>query len=212
MNETRPRIFIVDDDEPFNKSLARLLKSGGFDVETFLSAQEFLEREAYHEPCCLLLDVRMPGLTGPDLQRELAERDESLPIVFLTAHGDVPTGVNAMKLGALDFLLKPVAENDLFEAVDRALNEDAQIKSKKREIREAIDLVESLTSRELEVFRWIIAGMLNKQIAAELGITERTIKAHRAQIMQKLDVVSVAQLVRIAEKADIFPAKDNPYP
>jgi FixJ family two-component response regulator len=210
MSNNVTKIFIVDDDKAFSRSLARLVKSIGLEVETFSSANEFLERETYTDPCCLLLDVRMPGLTGPDLQKELANRHNSIPIVFLTAHGDVPTGIKAMKSGAVDFLLKPVEEKNLFEAIDRALDKDAQIKKTNEEIKQAKKLLDSLTPRELEVFRWIITGMLNKQIAWSLGITERTIKAHRGQIMHKLDAVSVAELVRLAEKAGISPAKDNP--
>jgi len=211
MSETVTKIFIVDDDATFCKSLARLVQSIGFDVETFASAQEFLEREAYQGPCCLLLDVRMPGLTGPELQQELAKRNNLIPIVFLTGHGDVPTGIKAMKDGAIDFLLKPVAEKNLFETIDRALDKGAYLKRKHEETEEAKTLIESLTEREREVFRWIITGMLNKQIAWSLGITERTIKAHRAQIMHKLNAVSVAGLIRLAEKAGISPAQDTPH-
>jgi FixJ family two-component response regulator len=212
MTKNTPRIFIVDDDKKFNKSLARLVKSIGFDAESFFSANEFLEREPYEDISCLLLDVRMPGLTGPALQEELSKRNISLPIVFLTAHGDVPTSVDAMKGGAVDFLLKPVEEKKLFDAIDKALDRDAQIRKKQEELKEIHGRLSKLTPREYEVFQWIITGMLNKQIAWALGTSERTIKAHRAQIMHKLDVVSVAELVRLAEKAGISPAKDNPTP
>ena len=210
MSETKPKILIVDDDVAFGKSLARLVKSIGFDVEVFTSAKEFLEKEPCDGPCCLLLDVRMPELTGPDLQRELARNNISIPIVFLTALKDVPTGINAMKEGAGDFLLKPVEEKALCEAIDRALDQDAQLKKKTREIEAARGLVASLTAREHEVFEWLITGMLNKQIAVSLGITERTVKAHRGQIMHKLDVVSVAELVRLAQKAGVSPARESP--
>ena len=210
MSETTPKILIVDDDAAFGKSLARLVKSIGLDVEVFVSANEFLESEPCEGPCCLLLDVRMPDVTGPDLQRKLAGRNQSIPIVFLTALKDVPTGINAMKEGAVDFLLKPVEEKALFEAIDRALDQDVQQKKKAKEIEDAKCLVGTLTAREHEVFAWLITGMLNKQIAVALGITERTVKAHRGQIMQKLDVVSVAELVRLAQKADISPARESP--
>jgi FixJ family two-component response regulator len=210
MSNTIPRVFIVDDDAAFNKSLARLVKSIGFDVETFVSAEEFLERKLYEGPCCLLLDVRMPGLTGPDLQKELAKRNISMPIIFLTGHGDVPTGIKAMKSGAEDFLLKPVEEGQLFEAIDKALDKDVEVKKQLKENKKITHLITSLTPREHEVFRWIITGMLNKQIAYDIGITERTVKAHRSQIMQKLKVVSVAELVRLAQKVGISPAKENP--
>jgi len=212
MSEMTPVIFIVDDDVKFRKSLARLVKSIGYAVETFASAQEFLKRHLEEGPCCLLLDVRMPGLTGPDLQHELARRNLSLPIIFLTALADIPTGINAMKDGAVDYLLKPVEENKLLKAVDTALDKDRQLKKKQKEIYSAKDLIKSLTPREYEVFRWIITGMINKQIAYAIGITERTVKAHRSQIMQKLKVFSVAELVRLAQKVGISPAKESPNP
>jgi FixJ family two-component response regulator len=204
------KIFIVDDDAKFSKSLARLVKSIGYDVALFSSTKEFLEREPFDGTSCLLLDVRMPGLTGPDLQAELNKRNISIPIIFLTAHGDITTGVKAMKDGAVDFLLKPVEERALFEAIDKALDKDARFKKKLKEIDETKRLIATLTPRELEVFRWLITGMLNKQIAWNLKITERTVKAHRSQIMHKLDVVSVAELVRLAQKADISPARESP--
>ena len=210
MSKTDTRIFIVDDDAKFSKSLARLVKSIGYDVELFSSAKDLLEREPFDGTSCLLLDVRMPGLTGPDLQEELKKRNISIPIIFLTAHGDTPTGVKAMKDGAVDFLLKPFEERALFEAIDKALDKDVQYKKKLKEINETKRLVATLTSRELEVFRWLITGMLNKQIGIPLGITERTVKAHRGQIMHKLGVVSVAELVRLAQKADISPARESP--
>jgi FixJ family two-component response regulator len=210
MSRKPARIFIVDDDAAFCKSIARLVKSVGFDVETFASAEEFLERKLYKGSACLLLDVRMPGLTGPALQRELANKDVTMPIIFLTAHGDVPTGVKAMKDGAIDFLLKPVEEKKVFEAIDRALDKGAHLKKQQKEIEKAKRLFASLTPREYEILRWIITGMLNKQIAWNLKITERTVKAHRGQIMQKLNVVSVAELVRLTQKANITPARKTP--
>jgi FixJ family two-component response regulator len=205
-----PKIFIVDDDAGFSKSLTRLLKSIGFDAETFTSAEKFLQRKIYDGPSCLLLDVSMPDLSGPELQRKLAEKNISIPIIFLTGHKDVPTGVKAMKDGAVDFLLKPVEEKSLFEAIDRALDKDSQLKRTHKEIEEAKRLIAALTPREHEVLRWLITGMLNKQIAMFLKITERTVKAHRGQIMHKLDVVSVAELVRLAQKAGISPARKSP--
>lgn len=210
MSRMKPLIFVVDDDDAFRKSLERLLKSIGFDVEIFSTAGDFLKRKLYQGPSCLLLDVRMPGLTGPELQRELTKRNITLPIVFLTAHGDMPTGIKAMKDGAVDFLLKPTKEKALFEAIDRALDRDMQLKKKNKEIKRAKTLITYLTPREQEVLRWIITGMLNKQIAKCLGATERTIKAHRSQIMHKLNVVSVAELVRLAQKAEISPARKSP--
>jgi len=210
LSKAHTRIFIVDDDAKFRKSLARLVKSIGYDVELFDSAQAFLEREPFDGTSCLLLDVRMPGLSGPDLQEKLNKRHISIPIIFLTGHGDTPTGIKAMKDGAVDFLLKPIEEEALFEAIDTAIDKDAQLKKQREETEEAKRLVATLTSREYETFRWLITGMLNKQIALPLGITERTVKAHRGQIMRKLDVVSVAELVRLAQKAEIEPARESP--
>lgn len=207
MSKPNTRIFIVDDDAKFGKSLARLVTSIGFEVETFLSAKDFLEKTPYEGISCLLLDVRMPGLTGPDLQRELIARKISMPIIFLTAHGDTTTGVKAMKDGAVDFLLKPVEETVLFDVIDKALNKDIQLKKQQNEVETIKHRLAKLTPREMEVLRCVIAGMLNKQIASSLGAKERTIKAHRSQVMQKLDVDSVAELVRQTEKAGISPAK-----
>jgi FixJ family two-component response regulator len=212
MSKTSPRVFIVDDDIAFSKSLARLVKSIGFEVETYTSAEEFLETRPYKGPSCLLLDVRMPGLTGPVLQRELANRNITIPVIFLTAHGDVPTGIKAMKDGAIDFLLKPVEEKKLFEAIDKALDKDTQLKKDQREVDRISRLLASLTPRENEILRWIITGMLNKQIAFSLEISERTVKAHRSQVMQKLNVVSVAELVRLTQKVNIFPIKKGATP
>jgi FixJ family two-component response regulator len=152
----------------------------------------------------------MPGLSGPDLQQELKNRNITMPIIFLTAHGDTPTGVEAMKNGAIDFLLKPVEEEALFNAIDKALDQGAQLKKQQREMEKIKHRLAKLTPREHEVLQWVITGMLNKQIALSLGTTERTIKAHRSQVMQKLEVVSVAELVRLADKANISPAKDEP--
>ena len=212
MSKTSPRIFIVDDDITFNRSLARLVKSIGFEVETYTSAEEFLETRPYKGISCLLLDVRMPGLTGPVLQRKLTNRNITMPVIFLTAHGDVPTGVKAMKDGAIDFLLKPVEEKKLFEVIDKALDKDMQLKKEQKEVDRINRLLASLTPRENEILRWIITGMLNKQIAFSLEISERTVKAHRSQVMHKLKVVSVAELVRLTQKANISPIKKDPTP
>ena len=160
----------------------------------------------------MLLDVHMPGLTGPVLQRELANRNITIPVIFLTAHGDVPTGVKAMKDGAIDFLLKPVEEKKLFEVIDKALDKDMQLKKEQKEVDRINRLLASLTPRENEILRWIITGMLNKQIAFSLEISERTVKAHRSQVMHKLKVVSVAELVRLTQKANISPIKKGATP
>lgn len=212
MSLLKSKIFVVDDDTKFNKSLERLVKSIGFEVETYTSAEEFLERRPYEGPSCLLLDVQMPGLTGPVLQRELANRNSTLPVIFLTAHADVPTGIKAMKDGAIDFLLKPVEEKKLFAAIDTALDKQMQLKREQEEIDQINGLMASLTPREYEIVRWIITGMLNKQIAASINISERTVKAHRSQVMKKLHIVSVAELVRLTQKVNITPIKESPTP
>lgn len=212
MSLLKSKIFVVDDDTKFNKSLERLVKSIGFEVETYTSAEEFLERRPYEGPSCLLLDVQMPGLTGPVLQRELANRNSTLPVIFLTAHADVPTGIKAMKEGAIDFLLKPVEEKKLFAAIDKALDKQMQLKKEQEEIDQINGLMASLTPREYEIVRWIITGMLNKQIAASINISERTVKAHRSQVMKKLHIVSVAELVRLTQKVNITPIKESPTP
>ena len=212
MSQMTSKIFVVDDDTKFSKSLERLVKSIGFEVETYTSAEEFLERRPYEGPSCLLLDVQMPGLTGPVLQRELANRNSNLPVIFLTAHADVPTGIKAMKEGAIDFLLKPVEEKKLFAAIDKALDKQMQLKKKQDEIDQINGLMASLTPREYEIVRWVITGMLNKQIASSINISERTVKAHRGQVMKKLHIVSVAELVRLTQKVNITPIKESPTP
>jgi two-component system response regulator FixJ len=209
MRKMTPVIFIVDDDAKFRKSLERLVKSIGYEVEAFASAREFLQRSIYEGPSCLLLDVRMPGITGPDLQAKISRREVPTPIIFLTAHMDMHTGVKAMKGGAIDFLLKPVEEQALFNTIDKALDKNAQLIKEQNEIKRVKQIVASLTPRELLVFRWVIAGMLNKNIALEAKITERTVKAHRSQIMKKFNVASVAELVRFALKAGISPTKKS---
>ncbi|MHC4962319.1 MAG: response regulator transcription factor [Planctomycetota bacterium] len=212
MSQMTSKIFVVDDDTKFSKSLERLVKSIGFEVETYTSAEEFLERRPYEGPSCLLLDVQMPGLTGPVLQRELANRNSNLPVIFLTAHADVPTGIKAMKEGAIDFLLKPVEEKKLFAAIDKALDKQMQLKKEQEEIDQINGLMASLTPREYEIVRWVITGMLNKQIASRTNISERTVKAHRSQVMKKLHIVSVAELVRLTQKVNITPIKESPTP
>jgi len=209
MRKEQSLIFIVDDNAAFSKSLSRLLLSMGFVVEAFRSAEDFLLRKPYKGPCCLLLDVCMPGLTGPDLQKKLAERNIPIQIIFLTAHGDVSTGVSAMKKGAEDFLLKSVEEDQLLEAIEKALNKDVEFKKQLAEQKSIKDIISSLSLREHEVLRWIITGLLNKQIAYEMVITERTVKFHRRHIMQKLKVNSVAELILFAQKAGISPLQEG---
>ena len=206
MINMRPTIFVVDDDPSVLKSLARLLRSLGFDVETFASAELFLARKHYDGIGCIVLDVRMPGLSGMDLQDELSQADHSMPIIFITGHGNIPMSVQAMKKGAVNFLAKPFDDDELLQGVRDALEKDRKAKAERAEVHDALRCIEQLTPREQEVLRYVITGMLNKQIASKLGIAEKTVKVHRGRIMEKLCVESVADLVRLAEKAGIEPA------
>ena len=179
------KVFVVDDDASVRKSLARLIAVAGWKVETLASADEFLERAPHDRPACLVLDVRLPGLNGLELQERLARDDGDIPIVFITGHGDIPMGVRAMKAGAVDFLPKPFEDEALLEAIGRAIERDRQI----RPIRARL---ESLTPREREVFALVVRGMLNKQFAGHLRITEKTVKVHRARVMEKMRADSLA--------------------
>ncbi len=200
-------IHVVDDDPSFLKAVSRILKAGGYTVKSFASAAEFLAYRAPDIPGCILLDLTMPEQTGLDLQVKLSQADHQLPIVFLTGHGDIPSTVHAMREGAVDFLTKPVKKQDLFVAVKRALARDAEERVKRERLRRLRVRLDALTPREREVLAHVVSGKLNKQIAADLGTTERTIKAHRAGIMSKLGVKSVAELVRFAGELGIEPAK-----
>ena len=202
-----PTVFLVDDDASVRKALTRLIKSAGHQVQSFASAQEFIESKPETTGvACLVLDVRMPGLSGLDLQRELLAANAILPIIFITGHGDVPTSVRAMKAGAVDFLQKPVKDKDLLTAIEQSLARAARDQSEREEIAAIRQRVESLSPREFEVMALVVTGMLNKQIAAKLGIVEKTIKVHRGRVMDKMGVNSLAELVRGAEKIGV-PAK-----
>jgi FixJ family two-component response regulator len=208
MSNQNPTVFVVDDDLSLRKALSRLLKSEGYDVETFSSAQEFLHADPRCEgPACLLLDVKMPGLNGLDLQQELHKREYAIPIVFITGHGDIPMGVKAMKKGAIEFLTKPFDDEVLLGAVEEALKKDMANRSAMNERQSILQRVKLLTPREYEILTYVITGMLNKQIAYDLDISEKTVKVHRGRVMEKLGIDSVAQLVRLAEKADIEPVQ-----
>ena len=201
MNNPHGTVLIVDDDASFRKALARLCQSEGLTAKTFASAREFLDAGVPESPACLVLDVRMPGRGGLDLQAELATRNIQTPIVFITGHGDIPTSVRAMKAGAVDFLTKPFKDKDLMAVIRDGLSKDVRLKSAQTE-RDAIQRrLEHLTPRERQVFELVIKGLLNKQIAAELGASEQTIKVHRARVMEKMQVASVAELVQAAVKA-----------
>jgi FixJ family two-component response regulator len=200
-----PTIFVIDDDASVRKSLSRLLRSFEFEVETFASAELFLTRDPYDGVGCIILDIRMPGITGMALHDHLVKTNYSMPIIFITGHGDIPTSVQAMKKGAVDFLPKPFDDEELMRAVRRAVEKDVKAKAEQGEVHQILEHVNRLTPREYEILRYIIAGLLNKQIAFKLGIAEKTIKVHRGRIMEKLRVSSVADLVRMAEKAGINP-------
>jgi FixJ family two-component response regulator len=208
--EPKPRVFVVDDDHSVRTSLANLLSTEDYAVEIFASAAEYLVRVPHPGPACLVLDVRLPGLDGLALQRQLAEKGRVEEIVFITGHGDIPMVISAMKRGAVDFLPKPFRDDELLTAVAQALARSAEHWQQRSEVVENRARLAKLTPRESEVFRLIIAGLLNKQIAAELGIALRTIKHHRARVMQKAGVVSVAELVSLAQKAGVMPAPPGP--
>src|SRR5437868_11209163 len=199
-------VGMLDDIRSVSRSIRRLLKSAGYGAETFSSADDYLAREIFEGALCLGLDVRMPGLKGPGLQEALEKRGVCEQIVFITGHGDVPTATRAMKNGAVDFLIKPFDDGELIEAVKRALKRGQEFRRKRGEKREARGRVNKLTPREFEVFRFVIMGLLNKQIAAELQTAEKTIKVHRGRVMQKIGVTSVADLVRVSQRAGVSPA------
>ena len=210
MNDQRSRVFVVDDDRSVRTSLANLLESNDYTVETFASASEYLARGPHLGPTCLVLDVRLPGLDGLALQRQLAERGRLEQIVFITGHGDIPMGIQAMKRGAIDFLPKPFDDEALLSAVGQALARSAETRRRRDELAQIRARISALTPREFEVFRLVIAGLLNKQIAAELGAALRTIKTHRGRVMHKLGVESVAELVRLAQRAGVTPTSPGP--
>ena len=199
------RIHIVDDDDSFRTAMERRLKLSGYQVATYPSALQLLDRlPDENEPSCILLDVRIPGMSGPELQGRLNELGSTLPIVFLTGHADTPTAVRTIKAGAEDFLTKPVESEQLIGAIERALARQASRRGEWHRLEEMRGLVAALTSRERQVFGLVVRGRLNKQIAHELGATERTIKAHRHQVMEKTKVQSLAELVSIAERLGLL--------
>lgn len=197
--ESRATVFVVDDDVSVREALASLIRSARYRVVTFASAREFLAHPAANTPCCLVLDVQLPGLSGLELQKKLAQINAEIPIVFITGHGDVPTSVRAMKVGAVEFLTKPFSDTDLLDALRQAVALDRQTREQRTRFTELHGRYERLTPREREVMQRVVSGMLNKQIAAELGTSEITIKVHRAQVMQKMQADSLPDLVRMSE-------------
>ena len=202
MTEKGVVIFVIDDDASVRKSLSLLLRSAGYAVETFVSAEEFLSKAAFDSIGCVILDVRMRGMNGLDLQEHLGKHDFHMPIIFITGHGDIPMSVQAVKRGAADFLTKPFDDTQLLSLIEDAVKQCRREKAALDEIREFRQRLKTLTPREHEVFLHVISGLLNKQIAGELNIKEHTVKVHRGRMMQKLGADSVASLVRLAEKAN----------
>ena len=200
MTQEEPAVFVVDDDISIREALKNLFRSVGLKVETFNTAQDFLSSERARAPGCLVLDVRLPGLGGLDLQRQLAEANREIPIVFISGHGDIPMSVRAIKAGAVEFLTKPFRDQDLLDAVREALERDRQIRRSGTEIAELRKRYRSLTSREQEVLGLVVGGRVNKQIGAQLGISEPTVKLHRGRLMQKMAAETLADLIRAAEK------------
>ena len=207
MTEETPTVFIIDDDPSARKGLSRLVRAAGMSVEVYGSALEFLERKHYDGYGCILLDVKMPGLNGLELQEELAKVDYSLPIIFISGHADVPEAARAMKKGAVNFLTKPVDRDHLLESISESLARDRENRKAYSEKAEFRERIATLSPREYEVMTFVIAGMLNKQIAYELEIAEDTVKIHRGRMMRKMKVESVAELVRLTEIAEVKPAE-----
>lgn len=209
MTPEKPVIFVVDDDASFLAAIARLLSAGGYQARTFTSAGEFLSNPPPDTPGCMIVDLNMPGPSGLDLQEVLLKKDNPLPLIFLTGQGDIPTSVHAMKKGAEDFLTKPVRKAHLFAAIERALARDQREREQRARRRELSARFDALTPRECEVLAQIVSGQLNKQIAGELDVTERTVKAHRASLMAKLKVQSAPELGRLTQEAGFIKLPDR---
>jgi len=200
MTPVEATVFVVDDDTSVRTALKRLIKSLGFKVETFDSAQAFLKHGPHDGPTCLVLDVRMPGMSGIELQEQLTSAGLGMPIIFITGHGNIPMSVKAMKAGAVDFIEKPFEDQKLIDAINIAIKKNKQVRTQQDELKDLQRRVDALTPREHEVFMLVVSGMLNKQIAFDLGLSEKTVKVHRARVMDKMKAKSLADLVRMAER------------
>ena len=203
MKKAEQVVFVIDDDPSMRTAIKELIEAVGMSCQTFGSGQELLGAELPDVPSSLVLDVRLPGLSGLNLQRELRERGINMPIIFITGHGDIPMSVQAMKAGAVEFLTKPFRDQDLLDAIEQGIERDRSARKRQTEIRDLRDRSEALTPREHEVMRLVVTGMLNKQVAAELDISEKTVNVHRSQVMQKMQADSLAELVRMTERLDV---------
>lgn len=203
MTAARPLVFVIDDDESVRKGLKRLLQSASYESELFKSASDFLARPPHPGPACVIVDVKMPGVNGIDFQKALIQRRREEQLVFITGYGSIPMCAQVMKAGAVDFLPKPFKSRELLKCVEQALDRSAEQRRRATERNEARHLLDLLTPREFEVMQFVITGMLNKQVADTLGMAEKTVKVHRGRVMQKLSITSVAELVRVVEKAGV---------